>query len=173
MSPSFKFTTPSIVFRISIDGYKVHQHCVQAEQRGIRQKISNISTGAGLHSFSFIEIKRSRSNPEYSGWELAYLLSEAKGEDSLDPYISDDRLKRIGTVLVEVYRYDAPQQTPTRMRAQSSYFKELQAQRKIPEEKLKELGLTSLTHSTRYSSFDSLPRKDWQPRMVKFYLSGL
>ena len=172
VSPSFEFTTTAIVLKISIDGYLVQQCCVRPDNRGIRHTISEIPGGAGYHSFSFISIKRSKSNPEYSGWELACLLSEAKGEDPLDPYISDDRLKRTGTILVEFYRYDVPEQTPTRMRAQPSYFKVLQAQRKIPGKKLEELGL-SLTHSTRYASFDSLPHKDWLPRIINFYLSGL
>lgn len=92
VSPSFEFTTTAIVLKISIDGYLVQQCCVRPDNRGIRHTISEIPGGAGYHSFSFISIKRSKSNPEYSGWELACLLSEAKGEDPLDPYISDDDL---------------------------------------------------------------------------------
>lgn len=129
------------------------------------QYSSHTLLGAGYLSFSFTEIKRSKSNPKYSGWELATLLSEAKGQDTLDPYIPDDRLKAVGTILVEVYRWDILERIPERMRAQTSDVNVLPAQRKIPVEKLKELGLTNLTHSTRYASFDSLPHKDRLPQI--------
>lgn len=172
ISPSFESTSTALVFKISTDGYLVHRCCARPDGHGIRHTISQIPGGAGYYSLSFIGIKRSKSNPEYSGWELACLLSEAKGEDPLDPYISVDRLKRTGAILVEVYRYDVPEQTPTRMRSQPSYLKALQAQMKIPEKKLEKLGL-SLTHSTRCASFDSLSHKDWLPRIVNFYLPGL
>lgn len=173
VSPLFEFTTTAISFDISIDGYLAYRMYIEPDHRGIRRLISKIPGGAGYLSFSFVEIKRSKSNPKYSGWELANLLSEAKGQDTMDPYIPDDELKSIGTILIEVYRIDHPEQTPRMMRAEPPDVKVLPAQRKIPEKKLKELGLTSLTHSTRYASFDSLPHKDWLPQIVNFYLSGL
>lgn len=173
VSPLFEFTTTAIAVKISIDGYLEYQRYIRPHHRGTRHKISQMPVGARNLSFSFIEIKRSNSNPKYSGWELANLLSEAKGQDTLDPYISDDRLKPLGTILVEFYRDDVPKQTPVRMPARPSDVNVLPAQRKIPVEKLKELDLTCLTPSTRYASFDSLPHKNWLPRIFKFYISGL
>lgn len=175
MLPSVEITTEAVAFKISTDGDQVCRFRVRSAHCRYRKIISRISIRGVDHSFSFIDIKRSKSSPEYSGWQLANLLSEAEGENPLDPYISDDKLKRIRTILVEVYRCDVSEQTPTRVPAQPSHLKFLQAQRKIPEEKIQELGLTSLTHSTRFASLILPPppkKKDWLPRIANYYLSG-
>lgn len=155
--PSVEIPTEAVAFKISIDGDEVCRMIVISDQRRYRKIISRIPIRGVDHSFYFIDIKRSKSRPEYPGWQLENLLPEAKGESLLDPYISDDKLKRIGTILVEVYQCHISKQIPTRVPAQPPHLKLLQTQRKIPEEKIKELSLTSLTHSTRCAFFDSPP----------------
>lgn len=61
-----ELTTGVSVFKISIDGHLMEK--VRAEQysSGFRHQISQIDIGARDKSFSFIEIKRSKSDPEYS-----------------------------------------------------------------------------------------------------------
>lgn len=67
MLPSFEFTTSAISFKISIDGQLMGKLLVEPDPRGFRRIISRIDSGAGDNSFSFIDIKRSKSDPESSG----------------------------------------------------------------------------------------------------------
>lgn len=76
--------------------------------------------------------------------------------------IPDDGLKHIGTIFVKVYRIDLCEHIPARKQPLRTECHEvLQGQRKIQGEKLEELNLTSLTHSTRYASFDFLSHKNF------------
>lgn len=131
----------AVAFKISIDGVEVCTSLFETNHRRGYGIVSRIPVGGVNHSFSFTDIKRSKSSPKYSGWQLANLLFEAKQEDLLNPYVSDGELTSIGTILVEVHRYDDSEQTPTSVQDEDeeSDFEPLQAQRKIPKEKSKNL----------------------------------
>lgn len=67
VSPSFEFTTRGIAFKISIDGHVVVQRVFLETCSGrIRDTVSQLTVGDERKSFSFSEIKQSKSDTMYS-----------------------------------------------------------------------------------------------------------